>query len=734
MKKPLTSSLALLLAYTAAWAQNSINSAAEADNNSVVQLSEFVVSAEHAEGYRTTNTTAGSRTNESIRNLPINIQAVSNDFMRDTDALDLMDAVGYVGAISPDFTGLNNNSTNIRGFTSSFQLRNFLRWYAKSDSYNIERVEVLKGPAAVLYTQAFPGGALNLVTKTPQRRDFEKVAARVGSFDSYRGTIDINHDFGTVQARLNAVYSDSGSYLDYAYERIKGIAPTLAVQPTKNTNIVIDFEKTISDRNFQGGISQFQNAIPARGVIAGQIYDLVPFTTRFMGPDSSVLYQVLNTGVRLEHRFTENLSVNLNYNYFLSQRDTFRPFSSAFANIRSDAGGDFFMARWTKAFTSNSFWASQASAVYKFLAGPLKNKLLIGYDRGSDHYKNPTYAEVQPGTTTARQFKHYINANSDLGYQPGGDFILNNNDNSRNDYEGFFGTLQTSTQNEMVRGLLGLRYDSYKTSYLPGSPNFANPLLAKEVDGNKTSPMIGILYTPWSPVTFYALYSEAYTPNSNRRDANNNTLKPQTADGFEYGFKTSALNGRISGSFSVYETDIQNRSEVDPSPPVGSVNAGNAFIASGRDRAKGFDADFIVTPRAGWDITFSYGYVDARVVESVISGAAGRRPTNHAYNSYGVFTRYSVGNGPLKGLYFGGGVRYRGSAVRRYVGASLEESDALTSVNLLVGHVIELSGKKRLRIAANVANLTDEETMVTPNGVPNLAPPRTFSLTMTLSH
>lgn len=722
-------------AFAVAQAQMNLPSASDAPPEEVVQLSEFVVSSARDEGYRATNSTAGSRTNEKIRNLPLNIQAITLDFMRDIDARDLEEAVSYVGNVASDSVVHNGNSANIRGSNSQFQLRNFFRWYVVSNSYNTERVEVLKGPAAVLYTQAFPGGALNIVTKAPEKRNFQRISTRAGSYDAYSANLDVNQTLGPIQIRLNGIYSDADSYLDYANVRIKGISPSVAFQPFKNTRVVIEYEKTVYERCHQGGISQYFAAIPASGVRAGNVYGKVPLTKRYMGASSAADQDVTNVGVRVEQRITGDFSINAAYNYSLNERDIFRPYSINFAQIRIDAGGDFVQQRWQRVSNVNSFWSGQLSAVYKFKLLGLENKLLGGYDTGSDHYTNEVLSEFK-ANGTARNIKYYLADNPDLSYKPedGAYFSRGNGDNSKNDFLGYFATLQSATRNGVFRSLLGIRYDEFTTKYLQGSPNYADALQPNKVTGNQTSPMMGVLITPWQPLSFYGLYSEAYTPNSNRRDAYNNILPAQSADGYEFGIKTSGFHGRISGSFSIYDTKIKNRTESDPNPPAGAINAGNAFIASGKDRLKGFDADFIITPLTGWDINLSYGYSDARVIKSTASNREGQRLTNHAFNSFAMFTRYTIQNGILKGAYAGAGVRYRDAGLRRYVGDAPDECDSLTSVNLLLGYVFRIGKKHQIRAALNINNVFDQEAVVSPNGVPNLAPPRMFAFTLTYSH
>lgn len=158
----------------------------------------------------------------------------------------------------------------------------------------------------------------------------------------------------------------------------------------------------------------------------------------------------------------------------------------------------------------------------------------------------------------------------------------------------------------------------------------------------------------------------------------------------------------------------------------------NAFIASGRDRARGAEINLILTPVQNCDVTISYAYVDAKILESVSAGRVGDRPNKHAFHQFAGFARYSFRAGRLKGFYVGGGVRYRSPEVRRYVGDVLDENDGYFLVNGLLGYRWR-AGRKEFRVAVNVNNLLDDD-YITRGAGPTLGTPRSFAFTIGLSH
>jgi iron complex outermembrane receptor protein len=702
-----------------------------------LELSPFHVTARAEEGYRATNTTAGSRTNERLRDVPLTVNVITADFMRDIGATDFSSLLNYVAGASDDVGGalaLGNNSVVIRGLSSTFQLKNFFRWYTPSDPFNVERVEVLKGPAAVLYTQAFPGGAVNLVTKTPQTRDFQTITFRTGSNDLRSLTLDLNHDAGFAQMRVAAVDSRSATGNWFEDSRRRGLAPSVVFKPFKDTTVTAMFEYLEIENSYQGAISRYNAAIPALGVAAGDIYRAAPLDARFMGPDSSQKLFSRHAELRVEHRFTPDLSAQISYSHLSYERAVFRPSAQNFTPIVIDAGGPFVNHRWVLNLPENSFPAVQSGAVYKFATRAIDHKLFIGADWAADHFENNTRSDFVAGSVnTARTRKIYIDdPAADFSYQPGGEFRPTGQvANAINRATGYFGTLQSSYRRGLVRTMLGLRHDSYESEYLPGSTAFADPNTVPVTKGKRTNPMLGVLYTPKAWISAYALSSSSYTP-TNGRDAYNRTLAPQIGDGYEFGFKTSALDGRISGSVSYYNTDITNRPESDPNPPADATNP-NPMRTSGEIRSKGYDLDLLISPVPNWDTKLSLNLSDALTIASVQGNTLGQRPLNSAKESWTVFSRYTFRNTWAKGFYLGGGARHRGAPIYRYVAGTAQYGDDYTFYDALAGYAWKTK-KFQARVALNVNNLEDRRVLLVPGGNPVLSPPRTISVFFSLTH
>ncbi|MHC5826139.1 MAG: TonB-dependent siderophore receptor, partial [Nostoc sp.] len=157
---------------------------------------ELVVTGEQ-DGYRVPNASTATRTDTPLRDIPASIQVVPRQVLEDQRAVRLQDALQNVSGVTEggNYGGTNSGSYIIRGFEQDGNFRNGFRdsdFYTLSEIANLERVEVLKGPASVLFGQVQPGGIINLVTKQPLSQPYYAAEFTAGSYDFYRPTLDFS--------------------------------------------------------------------------------------------------------------------------------------------------------------------------------------------------------------------------------------------------------------------------------------------------------------------------------------------------------------------------------------------------------------------------------------------------------------------------------------------------------------------------------------------------------------
>ena len=212
-------------------------------SSEILQLSIFEVSADKEEGYRSTQTIAGTRTIENLKDTPNSISIINRELIDDLGVTTMgeLSAFGIAGEVSTDIE-FNRTSYNFRG-SAGTQLRNGILWLLPKDTFNLERVEILRGPTAFLYGEGNPGGALNQVTKQALLKNFEKVCLSIASYDSRRVEFDVNRKITDKMAvRLDLAYDNSDGFLNHAHRNFKGLYVAYNYRPFAGTNITANFE------------------------------------------------------------------------------------------------------------------------------------------------------------------------------------------------------------------------------------------------------------------------------------------------------------------------------------------------------------------------------------------------------------------------------------------------------------------------------------------------------------
>lgn len=223
---------------------------AEAAQEETIRLSVFQVTTKKDVGYRAGTTLAGTRTGEEIKNVPQTITVMTGDFLKDIGATDAFGVMQYAigGAYTPS-SSFDVNSFLFRGIQNAYQSRNFFIWYNPSDGFSTDRIDVVRGPNAILFGDADPGGMMNLNTKRALFHDTTVVGLRVGSWNQKRGTLDHNQRLGQDLAiRLNLVYDDKDNWENWVGQRREGVHLAATWRPFKETEVRFEGEYSKLDR------------------------------------------------------------------------------------------------------------------------------------------------------------------------------------------------------------------------------------------------------------------------------------------------------------------------------------------------------------------------------------------------------------------------------------------------------------------------------------------------------
>lgn len=216
-----------------------------------VRLSVFEVPADKDYGYQSFSTVTGTRANELLRDLPLSVTILNRQFLDDLAAIDPAEIFNYgLNIESANTTGIGNdyngggNAVLVRGVQSSWNSRDGFIWYAISDNFNTENIEILRGPAGNMYGDGRAGGVMNLATKRAKTRDFASAALRWDSEGSRRATLDYNRRLNArAGLRLNLMGSDQRTWKDTVYDRRAGLALAFTYDFTRRTRFSTSIER-----------------------------------------------------------------------------------------------------------------------------------------------------------------------------------------------------------------------------------------------------------------------------------------------------------------------------------------------------------------------------------------------------------------------------------------------------------------------------------------------------------
>lgn len=591
---------------------------------------ELVVTGEQNR-YRVPNAATGTRTDTLIRDIPQSIQVIPRQILEDQKVIRLTDAIRNVsGVVEGDTFGGTVDNFNIRGFDFTSTFRDGFRDTGDNlrELANIEQIEVLKGPASVLYGNAEPGGIINLVTKRPLSTPYYAADFSVGSFNYYRPTIDLSGPLDpdkTLLYRLNVAYENSGSFRDFGNSERFFFGPTFELKLGENTNLLFDVSYVNDERTMDQGI-----------VAIGRGIADVP-TSRFLGEPGDIRrVEDVNVGYRLEHRFNENLTLRNAFRY--NSSDTF-DYRAQPLSVDEETG------ELSRNFRSNDDYAEryslQTDLVSKFKTGSIQHTLLFGLDLARQN-SDGTQRRLPGGLTPSINIFDPV---YNVIPRPALSELTNlvRDGKSTTETVGIFLQDQIAFSDNF-KLLLGGRFDIVDQDQLDRRTD-TRTLQYDEA----FTPRIGIVYQPIKPISLYASYSRSFAPNFAQR-VDGTFLPPERGTQYEVGIKAD-FNERLSATLAAYQITKTNIATVDINDPDGFS------IPVGEQRSRGIELDITGEILPGWNIIAAYGYTDATVTQSNDFRVGSRVPKVPEHKA-SLWTTYEFRQGNLQGLGLGLGLFY----------------------------------------------------------------------------
>lgn len=650
------------------------------------------------QGYRATRSATFTKTDTPLKEVPASITVVPEQVIEDQAMRGIADVLRYVPGVTAAQGEGNRDQMVIRGnnTTADFFV-NGIRDDAQifRDLYNLERVEVLKGPAGMAFGRGGAGGVVNRVTKRPVFGHVGEASLTAGSWDQLRGTVDVGDTINdSVAWRLNAMAERADSFRDDVELDRYGINPTITFLPGGNTALTVGYEHFRDERTADRGV-------PSRD---GEPFD--DSRSRFFGnadqSEARSAYDALSAV--LEHDFG---GAQLRNTLRITQYDKF--YQNVFAGSAIGADGRLRISAYNSSNDRLNVF-NQTDLTTKFATGGLQHTLLAGVELGYQDSDNRRKSGVfAPGTNTVPAADPFAIA---TGFVPSAS-DANNNVESKT----FAAYLQDQIAlSEQWKVLAGVRYDKFDVDL---DDKRATPTDLSSTD-HEVSPRLGLIWTPTPRQTYYAGYSYSFLPSGEQLSlaANNEELDPEKAINYEIGARWDVLPA-LTLSAAVFRLDREDMKATDPTDPAAS-----RLVLTGEQRTEGVELSLQGQVTPWWQIFAGYAYLDAEITKTTASAPAGREIGLVPEHMSSIWNRFDLGAGWGLGL----GVINQSSSYTSFTNAV-----KLPSFTRVDGAVYYTFAGGNTRVALNLENLTDEEYFPTAHSDNNISPGAPFNARLTLT-
>ena len=672
-----------------AMADTSENEAPERD-----YLPREIVVTGQQDSYSTDDGSTGTKTPTPLIDVPQTIAVLTEDQLEDQAITQLSEALRYLPGVSTESGEGNRDAVFIRGqeTTADFYLdglRDDAQYYRSL--YNVERLEVLKGPNALIFGRGGGGGAINRVSKVanPVKKAIE-FDGSIDTFGAFSLAADINQPLGAGAAlRLNATYEEFNNDRDFYDGRFIGITPTLTVDLGPATRLTTSFTHDNDERLADRGIPSFGNG-PLEG------YD----KTLFGDPDFNLSDTVVNIArARIDHEFSDALSANVSFQ--------FADYDKVYANV-VPSGTDGTDVRLTgyRNQTDRQNLIGQANFVWQVATGGIDHMVLFGFEAG-DQNTLDSRRTVLFDTATGPETSVWLPLQRVLDIPA---ISLTAPIRSRDSQlTALSGYVQDQIDiGEHVQVIAGLRWDRFdlETTDLIGNTTNAR------VD-EKVSPRVGLVLKPQENLSIYASYAQSFLPQSGDQFTSLSNvdagLDPEKFENYEIGAKW-LVRPDLFLTASLFQLDRTNTTAPDPLVP------GNILL-TGSTRTKGVELSLVGKITPNWQANIGYTWLDGEIRSDTEAAAAGTRLEQLPEHQVSLWNRYQFTDSFALGL----GVVYQDEQF-----ASVSNTVTLPDYwRVDAAAFYDVNDKVSLQV--NVENLFDEAYYPAAHGNNNIQPAEPFS-------
>lgn len=660
-----------------------------------IPLQEIVVEGGTVEtdtGFVPTRAETATKTDKLLIETPQAISVVNREEFEQKGAQTINEALRYTAGVQADLRPNDRyDIVPVRGFGA---YQNFVQYLdglrllrgisfsqPTVDVYDLERIEVLKGPASVLYGQMSPGGFVNLVSKKPTEEPIHEVALTAGSDWYGKAGIDLGGpitDDGSLLYRFVA----SGRYNESRWDDVEServsVSPSLTFRPTPGTDLTLLFNYT------QDPKSAYPSYLPSLGTaVRNNGYASIPYDFDVGDPDfDSYERRVARAG----YEFSQELG-NI---FTFRQNLRYTHIDSEHLGLTGRSIADTTITRLAAHLDEDvDTFAIDNQLAADFDVGPFQNSLLGGVD-----YQYVSANRLM-GTGAAPTID-YLNPEYGIGIAVP-DYATDTD--QKTEQLGYY--LQDLIEIGRLNIALGGRYDDYSID--TDTTTIANGSSSSSYQQNTAfTGRVGATYLFDSGLAPFASYSTSFEPPSGLGISGGTArvLDPVEGEQYEAGIKYQPEGFDSFLMASVYDLRQENAVSSDRANP-------GYYLQTGEVHSKGVELEAKLSLDNGWDLTGAYTYIDAEITESAVAAEVGNTPALVPEHTASAWAHYTFQKGALEGLGLGAGVRYQGETY----GADDNSFtvDPVTLVDVAADYDLSARTPYDVSLSLSVTNLLDEE-------------------------
>lgn len=652
-------------------------------------------------GYNATRTSTATKTDTPLRNVPQSISVITDEQIKDQNIKSISEAVKYVPGVTPGQGEGNRDTVVIRGQNTTADffvdgIRDDAQVFR--DFYNTERIEVLKGPNALIFGRGGGGGIVNRVTKQADFFSLREGTVSVGMFDYKRASTDVNYVVNpNVAVRINGMYEDSGSYRDGVDLERWGINPTITLRPSESTRVVLGYEHFDDHRTADRGIpSVLSPGVNSRPSPAGR-------STFFGAPDISYADATVDQLYAIvDHKFSSNLKVR-NHTRYVSY-DKF--YQNVFASGATDLATVPLQAYNNENDRDNIF--NQTDITYKLDMGIVRHTFMGGAEFGRQESMGRRFngrflpgadCLIISGLTCTASFSDPTISSRNIAF----DALLNSTESDLNVRSFYIQDQVEITRYLEVIG--GVRHDTFdiEVDNLVSRVSFSR-------EDELVSPRAGVVLKPTDRLSLYGSYAVSYLPFSGDQftslDTTTSAFEPEKFTNYELGIKYD-ITPALSFTVAHYWLTKENSRFNDPQQAGRPVQTGETEVEGTEVTLTGYVTD-------KWQIAAGYANQEGEVTSATTVNAGTELP-NLPRNTFSLWNRYQVSE--MWG--FGVGVIHRDDMIAALAN---EGSQVILPDYTSVDAALYFKLNDNLRAQVNVENIFNEKYFLNAHNNNNIQP------------